>query len=191
MRFISSALFLLSFLTLRAQDSLITVEALPDEVRVGQIYNVVWHVHTDKADVVPPDAFPGFKKIAGPAESTNSSYVNGVHTYTRSYGFSLKVMEAGELTLPVFHATVNGDRISCTSPSVRSLSAVAAGTTSDAMSKALLRSVTPEGTLSAYVHKDGAYITRREGEDEVVKRFLTAAEAVALEKYLEQLLDKK
>jgi hypothetical protein len=174
-----------------AQDSLITVNPLPDEVRVGQIYNVVWNVEADDADVEPPDAFPGFEKLVGPVEGSNSEYTNGVSVRSVSYAYSLRVAETGTIALPDFRATVNGETISHVSKPVRSLPKGEPGSTPDAMSKALFRAVTPEGSLSAYVHEDGGYITRMEGSDEVVKRFLTANESAALEKYLDQLLDQK
>lgn len=43
------------------------------------------------------------------------------------------------------------------------------------------------GTISAHVHGDGAYITERQGKDEAVVRFLTAKEARALDRHLRRL----
>ncbi len=191
MRFLLSAFLLTLPCALLAQDSLITVNPLPEEVRVGQIYNVVWHVEAEDAEVEPPDAFPGFEKLVGPVVGSNDEYTNGVSVSSVSYSYSLRVAEADTIALPDFRATVNGETITHVSQPVRSLPEGGSSSTPDAMSKALFRAVTPEGSLSAYVHEDGGYITRMEGIDEVVKRFLTAKESAALEKYLDKLLDKK
>lgn len=175
---------------LHAQDSLITIEPLPDEVRVGQVYNVIWNVEAEDPDVKALEEFPGFEKVAGPMEQSSNSFLNGVSVRTHSYAYSLRVAQPGTIALPMFRAKVKGKTLICVSTPVHSLPEGALSSTPDAMSKALLRSVDADGTLSAYVHKDAAYITRRRGSDEVVERFLTATEALELEKYLSELLNK-
>lgn len=94
----------LSILLLFVQTALvaqeITFEAKVSKPSIGlnERVQVTFAINVDGDNFQPPN-FEGFRIVGGPFQSTNFSWVNGVKSFSRSYGYVLQPTQKGTLTI--------------------------------------------------------------------------------------------
>ncbi|HEX2616772.1 MAG TPA: BatD family protein [Flavobacteriales bacterium] len=185
-------LFLLGLSTLlQAQDSLIVTSYLPPYVRIGQVYTVTYVVPGVVQDYKELLVSSGFEVLGGPSTSSSTNMKDGKTEQVMYYSYSLKVAGSGALELPLFQAKVDGRWHTSLPVHTTALDETAPTPTPTAMSEALVICQEPEGTVSAYVHKDGGYLAVRQDGELHLLRYLTDKEAAELEQHLRKLAEKK
>ncbi len=78
------------------------------QVVVGGTFDVTFSIeNADEKNFKPPDFTP-FRRIAGPSQSYQSSFVNGKSSKSISYSYTLQATKVGTFTMEGAVATING-----------------------------------------------------------------------------------
>lgn len=101
----------LSLLNLsKAQAQTIDVKA-PQQVSVGQRFQVSWTINGNGSDLKLPD-IREFSVLGGPNQSSSISIINGSMSQSLSYSYVLQAGKEGEFTIGAASAKIDGKQVS-------------------------------------------------------------------------------
>jgi len=110
--FVVLMISVLALSDLQANEVQFTVAA-PNQVGVGQRFNVTFRLNKRPASFEGPATFNGFRLLGGPSQSMSSQtqWVNNQMTMSESYSFTytLEALTEGTFTIPVARAVVDGN----------------------------------------------------------------------------------
>ncbi len=84
------------------------VQVSKDRLGVNERLRVEFTMNQDGDNFIPPD-FEGFRVLMGPSQSISSSWVNGVRSYSKTYGYVLAPLEKGAYTIGQASIVISGN----------------------------------------------------------------------------------
>lgn len=79
-----------------------------ERLGVNERLRVEFTMNMDGDNFIPPD-FEGFRVLMGPSQSISSSWVNGVRSYSKTYGYVLAPLEKGTFTIGQASIVISGN----------------------------------------------------------------------------------
>ncbi|MDO5608406.1 MAG: BatD family protein [Capnocytophaga sp.] len=91
-----------------AQDAVkFTAEVSKNRLGVNERIRIDFEMNEDGDNFVPP-SFEGFEVVMGPTQSVSRSIINGVRSFSKSYGFVLQPTAKGNFTIGAASIEING-----------------------------------------------------------------------------------
>ena len=104
--------------TLIGQQVAFTAFSGAKQVVQGSTFEVTFTLENAKGSNFQPPNFSPFKRISGPSQAYQSSFVNGKSTTSSSYSYTLQALKPGNYKLPGAKIQVNGKTLSSNGLSV-------------------------------------------------------------------------
>lgn len=90
------------------QEVTFELQVSKDRLGVNERLRVEFTMNQDGDNFIPPD-FEGFRVLMGPSQAISSSWVNGVRSFSKTYGYVLAPLEKGTYTIGQASIVIGGN----------------------------------------------------------------------------------